>query len=300
MLRRGRAADTRPAHWTRLIAALAMLSSPACFPPYAPVAEESVPDVRFGTLEVQGHALYYAQAGDPSKPMVLMIHGTPGSWQGFAPFLEDPLLRSHAHLVAPDRPGFGASRDRDWLPDLATQARLLMAFAALDHSGRPLLLVGHSLGATIAYRMGVDFPDRVGGIVAIAGGIDPQAARARWYNHLANGRLVHWAVPEELARANREIMPLEGALAAMAPLLGRLSGKVTAIHGRRDKLVSFANLAYVEDEIPGARIVPVADAGHFVIWNRPELIRAEILMRLEALSAKGANRVPQVQPTARR
>ncbi len=155
-----------------------------------------------------------------------------------------------------------------------------MAFDTLNQSCTPLLLVGHSLGATIAYRMGLDFPDRIAAIVAVAGGIDPVAARARWYNYAASGRLVRWMVPDELARANREIMPLEGELTAMAPLLGRLAGKVTAIHGRRDKLVSFANLDYVAAQIPAARTVAVPDVGHFVIWDRPELIVAEIIRRL--------------------
>ncbi len=288
--------------WRRslqLAAALAVLSMGGCFPPYAPVPEDDLAGVRFDYLQVEGHALRYAEAGAPELPMVLMIHGTPGSWQGFASFLEDPVLARHAHLVAPDRPGFGGSRAGDWLPGLREQSRLLMAFAKLNHSGCPILLVGHSLGGTIAYRMAIDAPGEVAGVVAIGAGIDPEAASARWYNHLASLPLVNGLVPDGLRRANREIMPLGQELQAMGTQLGALADKVTVIHGTRDRLVAFANVAYVRREIPAAHIVAVPGAGHFVIWEQPGLITREILDRLGVPDQCRASSDASVEPHAR-
>ena len=109
-------------------------------------------EIRFGHMIVDGRQVHYAEAGDATRPAVLFVHGTPGSWQGFDYYLRDRTLRETRHLIAIDRPGFGRSTDGDWLPDLANQSRIIMQAATLNESGQPLIVVGHSLGGTSAIR----------------------------------------------------------------------------------------------------------------------------------------------------
>ena len=60
-----------------------------------------------------GRELSFCELGDPHGTPVFAFHGTPGSHRMFGPMHED-ALRLGVRLIAPDRPGYGAS---DYVPD---------------------------------------------------------------------------------------------------------------------------------------------------------------------------------------
>lgn len=49
--------------------------------------------------------VHYAQAGNPSLPAVLLLHGFPFSSNQYRDFL--PMLSDKYYVLAPDYPGFG-------------------------------------------------------------------------------------------------------------------------------------------------------------------------------------------------
>ena len=61
--------------------------------------------VRFGTVDVDGLKMFYRSAGDPSAPVVLLLHGFPSASHMFRDLI--PALAGEYHVVAPDLPGFG-------------------------------------------------------------------------------------------------------------------------------------------------------------------------------------------------
>ena len=73
-------------------------------------SHESAPnltDVRHGYENVDGLKIFYREAGDPTKPTIVLLHGFPTSSHMFRNLIRD--LSSDYHLVAPDYPGFGES-----------------------------------------------------------------------------------------------------------------------------------------------------------------------------------------------
>src|SRR5271163_308975 len=52
-----------------------------------------------------GARIFYREAGSPSAPVVLLLHGFPSSSHQFRRLI--PLLSPHYRVVAPDLPGFG-------------------------------------------------------------------------------------------------------------------------------------------------------------------------------------------------
>lgn len=126
---------------------------------------ENPPRGRF--VEVDGVRLHVLEAGD--GPPVLLIHGNVVTAEDFAVGgLIDRLARHH-RVVAIDRPGMGHSdrpRDRLWTP--SAQAGLFRR--AMQRLGveRPVV-VGHSLGATVAAALALDHPDAVRGLVLVSG-----------------------------------------------------------------------------------------------------------------------------------
>src|SRR3546814_245634 len=165
---------------------------------------------------------------------------------------------------------------------LQLQSRLigpLLKSLAERSNGCGIVLVGHSLGGSLVARMAIDYPQWVRGLVIITGSIDPELGKPRWYNTLASVPPVRWLTPGALAKANTEIMPLHDDLLAMVPAWADLDIPVTDIQGLTDKLVSPKNAAFARSVISPARlhVIEVADEGHFLFWDRPQMVTDAIV-----------------------
>ncbi|WP_082504184.1 alpha/beta hydrolase [Methylobacterium sp. Leaf117] len=118
------------------------------------------------TLELGGgRTLAYAETG--AGPPVVVIHGTLMSledmWLGPV-----PMLAGQFRVIAVDRPGHGFSR-RSGPADAHSwrQAALIRDGIAALGLERPVI-VGHSFGAAVALAYGLQFPDTIAGVVALA------------------------------------------------------------------------------------------------------------------------------------
>jgi pimeloyl-ACP methyl ester carboxylesterase len=65
----------------------------------------------FRTIAVDGLNLAYREAGDPSHPKLVLLHGWPSSSHQYRDLI--PKLSSRLHVIAPDYPGFGNSDTPD-------------------------------------------------------------------------------------------------------------------------------------------------------------------------------------------
>src|SRR6516225_5006281 len=61
----------------------------------------------FKAADVAGLRLFYREAGDPSKPTIVLLHGFPSSSHQFHDLI--PRLADRFHVIAPDYPGMGFS-----------------------------------------------------------------------------------------------------------------------------------------------------------------------------------------------
>ena len=60
-------------------------------------------EVSYHYATVDGIKIFYREAGDKSKPTLLLLHGFPSSSHEFRDLI--PLLSDNFHVVAPDYPG---------------------------------------------------------------------------------------------------------------------------------------------------------------------------------------------------
>jgi haloalkane dehalogenase len=106
-------------------------------------------------------AMAYREAGDPSKPTALFLHGNPTSsyiWRNIM-----PLVAPVAHCVAPDLIGFGQSDKPDIDYRFADHVRYLDAF--IEVSGRTsAYLVAQDWGTGLAFHLAARRPDFVRGL----------------------------------------------------------------------------------------------------------------------------------------
>lgn len=71
------------------------------------IHKESRAVTHYRTAIVDGHKVFYREAGDPEAPSLLLLHGFPTSSHMFRDLI--PLLADRYHVVAPDLLGFGFS-----------------------------------------------------------------------------------------------------------------------------------------------------------------------------------------------
>ena len=117
------------------------------------------------TADVNGHQVFYREAGRPDAPAIVLLHGTPASSHMYRHLI--PALADRYHVIAPDYPGFGHSErpavgDFDYTFDsLADHVDAL-----LDHLGltRYALYV-QDYGAPVGWRLALRHPERIAAIV---------------------------------------------------------------------------------------------------------------------------------------
>lgn len=116
-----------------------------------------------------GRQLSWLEFGDPDGPVVVLLHGTPGSRHQFA--LRDAPGLPAARIICVDRPGYGGSTI-DLAAMLDDTPQYVTALA--DHLGADSFFVmGVSGGAPTAIATAAMAPSRVRGVAAVSTAIPP-------------------------------------------------------------------------------------------------------------------------------
>src|SRR3989442_1860672 len=119
----------------------------------------------FKTADVAGLRIFYREAGDPSKPTIVLLHGFPSSSYEFHDLM--PGLADRFHVIAPDYPGMGfsdAPAPTVLRPTFDDVAMVIDAFIAQCAPG-PLILYLHDIGGPIGMRIATAHPERIAGLI---------------------------------------------------------------------------------------------------------------------------------------
>lgn len=230
--------------------------------------------------------LSYILRGDPDGRRVIFIHGTPGSVSSWHRFLANPA-RDLAY-IAVDRPGFGKTGNDKPLVAIRDQAAALSPLLEIEGPARPIL-VGHSSGGPIAVRMGIDYPEKIGGLIVVAGALDPALEKVHWAQRLAEWGPLKAILYPEIRNSNQELLGLKAGLEDMVPRLAGLTLPVTVIHGTKDRLVPFQNVAFMKAHFTGAaplEIEVLEGANHFLHVNGVAEVTAGITAMDTLLTAR--------------
>jgi pimeloyl-ACP methyl ester carboxylesterase len=226
------------------------------------------------------YTIHYAQAGQENNPLILFVHGSPGSLSAFIDFLADTALTNNTLVISTDRPGFGHSNFGMAEPSLEKQAATLKPILEKFKNNRPIILVGHSLGGPVIARMAIDYPDLVDGLVFVAASIDPELEpNETWFRAPLATPFFSWMLPRSWRASNEEIYQLKPQLEEMLPLWEKIKCPVIVIQGKKDSLVPAGNADFAKRMLINAPVEFVLkdDMDHFVPWSNPELIRQAIL-----------------------
>jgi pimeloyl-ACP methyl ester carboxylesterase len=129
---------------------------------------------------VNGHKIFYREAGPSSAPAILLLHGFPTSSHMFRNLI--PALADRYHVVAPDLLGFGFSDAPDRTRFSYSFARLADTISAFTESiGLPrYALYVFDYGAPVGLRLALTHPERVTAIISQNGNAYEEGLSQGW------------------------------------------------------------------------------------------------------------------------
>ncbi|TNE61690.1 MAG: alpha/beta hydrolase [Alphaproteobacteria bacterium] len=237
-------------------------------------------------------SLSYLHRGDADGQRVIFVHGTPGDAAAWYDMLK--AAPAGYEFLSVDRPGFGQTLPDKAMVSLDGQAA---ALEPLLHpkNGRKPILVGHSLGGPVVVAAAAKYPDLIGGIVVVAGALDPDLEDVMFIQYVGDVPPFSWLLAAPMRHMNRELIGLEDELRILAPKLADIHVPVTIIHGTRDDLVPYANVAYMEKMFTGTspKLVTLEGQNHFLPWNSAGVIVSAVTDM--ASSGAGDGALPESQ-----
>jgi pimeloyl-ACP methyl ester carboxylesterase len=268
----------------------------------------SIPDVagvEHEFVDAGGLRTHVALAGE--GPPLVMMHGWPQHWYMWRDVI--PLVAPHARVICPDFRGFGWSEapDRGYEKDQLKRDVL----ALLDELGvDEFSVAGHDWGGYVGFLLALEHPERVRSFLALNilppwPARDPKVALDAW-------RLAYMPVlaMPGLGRRFGRAMAARGLQAEKDAFLDRLNGRVTErvyrtflrelpalmrgrfsasdlrvptrlVFGARDIVLTTRAVTDAASQSDSIELELVADATHFVVDEKPELV-ADRLLRLLA------------------
>ena len=260
------------------------------------------------TIEVAGHRWVYAYSNDAPRdaPTVVMVHGFTGSKENW--YLLAERLRGRYRLLIPDLPGWGESERKageDY--GFVAQSDRLDAFVRAVSPGRPVVLLGHSMGGSIVAltaarhprdvgsvglfaAAGVRFRDNQFGIDVLAGknpfGVEDEATLHRYLDILFHDEaakpVIPWPASVGFIAHRRKDAAFEQSV---LDRIGRgperfLPGDEAAnIHQpalllwcRQDAVIDPSAMALYAARMPQAAQVMLDGCGHMSIMERPDAV----------------------------
>lgn len=254
-----------------------------------------------GPRSAGGAAVHVEEAGDPSAPLVVLVHGSMDRSAGMLR-LSRRLDHDH-HVVRYDRRGYGRSRPHEGPYTMDAQVGDLLG--VLD--GRPALLVGHSYGGNVVLALADRHPELVRGAVVYE---SPLSWEPWWPRHTPTTRSVESGgdpadAAEDFMRrfvgdARWEALPERTRLARRAEgvaMVAELRDLRTNVPWRAERIGAPVVLGagsngverhrrgmqYAADRIGGAIYVELDGCHHGAPHAQPERFRRELFDVMRAL-----------------
>jgi pimeloyl-ACP methyl ester carboxylesterase len=226
------------------------------------------------------HTIHYVQTGNDSGPTLVFVHGSPGSWQDFKTYLKDPDLIKKYRLISIDRPGFGYS---DYGTGLHLQDNGDIIGHALKtlYNNKPMYLIGHSYGGPAIALLAADYPEKINGIVVLAGALDPAIEpKEKWRKGFIHAPL-KYLLPGAFRPSNQELWYLKTDLIPFQNKLKQITCDVYIMHAKNDMLVDPRNPAYMKKEMVNATFIKdtmFPEGNHFIPWNHYKDVKALLML----------------------
>ena len=247
--------------------------------------------VTTGYAPVNGLKMYYEVHGAgvastaAGRPLVLLPGGVMTIEHSFGAML--PALADGRQVIATELQAHGRTADIDrdiTMPALASDVAGLLGHLGVDRAD----VLGFSLGAGVALQLALDYPDRVGRLIAASAGYSSDGYHAeisdpaRWATSTrmptaedfrqmreAYERLAH--DPGHFDASQAKIGQAAGSMSWTAAELGRIGAPTLLVFGDHD-FIRLEHAVEMSGLIPGAQLAVLPGTTHMGLLRRADLM----------------------------
>ena len=259
-----------------------------------PAASQLI-DVEVGGSRVAIEWAWAGAARSP-RPLLVFLHEGLGSVSMWRDFPEQLCQAVGAQGLVYSRAGYGRSgwmpSPRDWTPDYM-HAEALQALPAvlralsIDDAARPIWLVGHSDGGSIALIAAAHLAVRLAGVAVFAPHImvedltvrSIERAREAYREGPLRASLArHHDDPDGVFwRWNRVWLSAAFRAWSIEPELATIGCPVLAVQGVDDPYGTLAQVYGIQSRVPATRVVELPACGHSPHRDQAERLLAEVV-----------------------
>jgi pimeloyl-ACP methyl ester carboxylesterase len=289
------------------------------------------PDIPYATLEAKyaggashfvdlpgGFHVHYEDAGDPSLPLLLLLHGFGDSYTSWDGWVGE--LAGKFHIMRLDFPGHGLTRaPAGYVLGGERLADFVDTFAAVLSLPK-FAVAGNSMGGAVAWQLALRHPERINALILVdAGGFPNEKPAAEvplafkilrypWgralLRNIDNRPLIdeglkidvydksvitsafvdRWAEFQRAPGHRAILMSLNpaGFGKASADALHAITAPTLVLNGESDVLVEPASAAKFASAIPGAKLILYPRVGHLPQIEIPKRSAADLAEFLQA------------------
>ncbi len=233
-----------------------------------------------GSYKAIGRNINYRSINEgEKKPLVIYVHGSPGSSQDFFNTMKDSVMLAHFEMMCIDRPGYGYSDFGNAEPDLDKQAQVLGPLIS-ENKERKVILIGHSYGGPVVARAAMLYNDMLHGCVVVAGSVSPELEPNEKWRGPMHHPLLRWIFPTAMRVSNDEILPLKDELTRILTDWSRITIPMYVVQGEKDFLVPPGNAHFIQKQCVNCedlRLFMYPEENHFIPFTKHEYIRDAVI-----------------------
>lgn len=227
----------------------------------------------------------FAKMGKDNAPLVVALHGTPGSSADWRNLYNDSSFVNKVKLIAVDRPGYGYSDFGNVETSLKVQAELIAPILKkYRKTYETVVVLGFSYGGPVAARLAMDYPDLMDGLILLSAAVAPGEEKIYSISYPTTTKWLEWLVPTAITNANYEKLSHRETLLKMKPYWNKIKAVTTIIHSDSDDLVYPENAHFAEQNLKNAPIVKkimLPNKHHALPFTEADLVRKLLLEAVE-------------------
>ena len=229
-----------------------------------------------------GQTLRYFRLTNPlykKKPLLLFVHGAPGSGMDFENLLKNDQLQNQFDILSIDRLGYGGSEYGKPTTSIVSQVKSIEHILKNIYY-KDIIVIGWSYGGPIAVELGYRLGEKTLGVLLIGPAHNLHREKFTTIAHLGTWIPFRWVVSGALKTASFEKIKHQASLKKIVSLWKEIRFPIIHVHGEEDRIVPFyenthASKLYFPKNI--LTIDSIEGAGHFIHYKDSQRIIDHIM-----------------------